>query len=116
MLSLPDPNYPGDESQRYTVKNKMIEQPTKLYLICGWITESMNFPLIDSPSPSLPAQSEATGNALNNYITQQLKPFFDDDEDKLQFRPKQTTNIKIEKYVRIHPNKDKAIGTVATPG
>lgn len=98
-----------------SVKNRMIEKPTKLYLICGWITTSMNYPLNSDVSPSLPAQSDADGEALNHYITQQLKPFFDDDEDKLQFRPKQTTNIKIEKYVKIAPNLSNAIGTQATP-
>lgn len=97
------------------VPNKMIEKPTKLYLVCGWITESLNYPLNSDVSPSLPAQSDADGQAIANYITQQLKPFFDDDEDKLQFRPKQTTNIKIEKYVKIAPNLDQAIATQATP-
>jgi len=97
------------------VPNKMIEKPTKLYLVCGWITESMNYPLNSDVSPSLPAQSDADIDAISNYITQQLKPFFDDDEDKLQFRPKQTTNIKIEKYVKLSPNLDKAIATQAHP-
>lgn len=97
------------------VKNKVIEKPTKLYLICGWVTESMNYPLNSDVSPSLPAQSDADGEALNHYITQQLKPFFDDDEDKLQFRPKQTTNIKIVKYVKIAPKLDEAIATQAMP-
>jgi hypothetical protein len=97
------------------VPNKMIQKPTKLYLVCGWITESMNYPLNSDVSPSLPAQSDADVDALSNYITQQLKPFFDDDEDKLQFRPKQTTNIKIDKYVKIAPNLDNAIGTQAQP-
>lgn len=95
------------------VKNKMIERPTKVYLICGWITESLNYPLVDDTSPSLPAQADADHNAIATYITQQLKPFFDDDEDKLQFRPKQTTNIKIEKYVRFKPNLQTAVGTQA---
>jgi hypothetical protein len=93
----------------------MIQQPTKVYLICGWITESLNYPLNNTPSPSLPAQADADTEALNTYITQQLKPFFDDDEDKLQFRPKQTTNIKIEKYVQFKPNLANAIGTQAVP-
>lgn len=97
------------------VPNKFIEKPTKVYLICGWITESMNYPLNSDVSPSLPAQADADGEAIANYITQQLKPFFDDDEDKLQFRPKQTTNIKIEKYVKIAPNLSNAIATQATP-
>lgn len=103
------------EGVSYDVKNKMIEDPTKVYLICGYITESMNYPLVASPSPSLPAQSAAGADAIVTYIEQQLKPFFDDDEDKLQFRPKSTTNIKIEKYVKLAPKLTQAIGTQATP-
>ena len=93
----------------------MIQQPTKLYMICGYITESMNYPVNNAPSPSLPAQANATQEALDAYIAQQLTPFFDDDEDKLQFRPKQTTNIKIEKYVRIKPKHESAIGSAPVP-
>jgi hypothetical protein len=104
-----------DDSGPYTVRNKMIEDPTKVYLICGWITQSMNYPINNSPSPSLPAQTNADVDAIEAYITQQLKPYFDDDEDKLQFRPKQTTNIKIEKYVQLKPNLDSAISTQAVP-
>lgn len=111
-ILVPSQKTPGTQ---ISVPNKMIESPTKLYLVCGWITQSLNYPLDNQPSPSLPAQSSADGNALDHYITQQLKPFFDDDEDKLQFRPKQTTNIKIEKYVKIAPNLDKAIATQAMP-
>lgn len=111
-ISVPSIKTPGTY---VNVPNKMIEKPTKLFLVCGWITESLNYPLVSDVSPSLPAQSSADGDAIANYITQQLKPFFDDDEDKLQFRPKQTTNIKIEKYVKISPNLDNAISTQATP-
>jgi len=111
-ISVPSIKTPGTY---VNVPNKMIEKPTKLFLVCGWITESLNYPLVNDTSPSLPAQSVADGDAIANYITQQLKPFFDDDEDKLQFRPKQTTNIKIEKYVKISPNLDNAIATQATP-
>lgn len=111
-ITLPnaDPSKPP-----YDVPNLMIQAPTKVYLVCGWITESMNYPLDNQPSPSLPAQSTATQDALDAYITQQLKPFFDDDEDKLQFRPKQTTNIKIEKYVNLAPKLTQAIATQASP-
>ena len=113
LLALPDPTKPPGST--YNVHNKMIEHPTKVYLVCGWITESMNYPLDNQPSPSLPAQSSATQDALDAYITQQLKPFFDDDEDKLQFRPKQTTNIKIERYVNLAPKLNQAIATQAVP-
>ena len=110
LMTFTDP-----EGGSYTAQNKMIQDPTKVYLICGWITQSMNYPVNNSPSPSLPAQAQADVDAIETYITQQLKPYFDDDEDKLQFRPKQTTNIKIEKYVQLRPKLDSAIGTQAVP-
>ncbi|AXF52002.1 MAG: putative capsid protein [Cressdnaviricota sp.] len=113
QLALPVPDTTPPEF--YNATNVMIQVPTKLYLICGWITESMNYPVANVNSPSLPPQSDASYEAINTYITQQLKPFFDDDEDKLQFRPKETTNIKIESYRKIAPNLDKAIATQAVP-
>ena len=58
----------------YNAKNVMIQVPSKLYLICGYITESMNYPVATVNSPSLPPQSDAGYEAINTYITQQLKP------------------------------------------
>lgn len=110
-----DIELPNAEGGKYSVPNRVIQQPTKLYMICGWITESLNYPLKSTPSPSLPAQADATQEALDAYIAQQLQPYFDDDEDKLQFRPKSTTNIKIDKYVRIKPALDTAIGSQVVP-
>lgn len=102
-----------NKGESYTAQNAMIEESTKLYLICGYVTESWNTPLNATPSPSLPAQAAATQADLKAYLTQQLKPFFDDDEDKLQFRPKQTTNIKIESYRRIKPSNMDQISVQA---
>ena len=72
----------ADPTVTYQVENLVIEKPTRVYLICGWVTSPMNYPLDDSPSPSLPKQSDAGPEALNAYIEQQLKPFFDDGVDK----------------------------------
>lgn len=101
--------------KEYQARNAMIQDSTKLYLICGWVTSSYDAPIDNNPSPSLPAQSTVTPNNLISYLNQQLRPFFDDDTDKLQFRPKETTNIKILSYRRIKPNLTEAIGTQATP-
>lgn len=99
----------------YQAKNAVIQDSTRLYLICGWVTTPSNFPMDNQPSPSLPAQATVTQSEFRSYLIQQLKPFFDDDEDKLQFRPKQTTNIKIESYRRVAPNLNKAIGSQVVP-
>lgn len=106
----------------YQVPNKMIQDPTKLYLICGWITQNWNCPLdveLDPHSDPIagqrPQRDQATQEELRRYIENQLRPYFDDQYDKLEFRPKATTNIKIEKYVRIKPHHDSAIGTAPHP-
>lgn len=106
----------------YAVPNKMIQKPTRLYLICGWVTQNWNCPLdqeTDGQGNALPGQRPqrdmATQSQLKLYISNQLRPYFDDEYDKLQFRPKETTNIKVEKYVRIKPNHNEAIATQALP-
>ena len=45
----------------------------------------------------------------------QKEPYFNDDTDKLEFRPKTTTNIKIEHYSRVKPNLTQTIATQGTP-
>lgn len=106
----------------YPVPNKMIQKPTKLYLICGWVTQTWNCPIsqeLDTHSNALPGQRPqqdlATQGQLLTYISNQLRPYFDDQYDKLEFRPRETTNIKIDKYTRIKPNLTSAIGTQAVP-
>lgn len=106
----------------YNCPNKMIQQPTKLYLITGWVTQNWNCPLtteLDVSSNPLPGQRPqrdlATQSQLRTYVANQLRPYFDDQYDKLEFRPRETTNIKIDKYQRIKPHHDSAIGTVPHP-
>lgn len=106
----------------YQVTNQMIEHPTKLYLICGWVTQNFNAPLnpLRLADGSLvpgqrPQRDEVTQSQLKQYIVNQLEPYWDDSFDKLQFRPRATTNIKIDKYVRVRPDLTGAIGTEAIP-
>jgi hypothetical protein len=104
----------------YTVRNQMIEQPCKLYLICGWVTQAWNCPIEGSTNAVplagvRPQRDSATQAQLQDYIKLQLEPYFDDSTDKLMFREKVTSNIRIDKYVRIKPNLNHAIGTQAVP-
>lgn len=106
----------------YNVLNKMIQQPTKVYLITGWVTQNFNCPIqrdvMSNGQPhdgQRPQRDQATQSDLLRYISNQLRPYFDDQYDKLQFRPKETTNIKIDRYTRIKPHHDSAIGTQPTP-
>lgn len=121
LISLPVPEAeqpaPG---ATYQVGNQMLEDPTKLYLICGWVTQNWNCP-IDGATTAVPlagarpSRDSATQEQLKDYIQRQLEPYFDDSTDKLMFREKVTSNIKIEKYVRIKPDTTHAIGTQAVP-
>lgn len=115
-------NGPDPPGTAYNVINKMIEKPTKVYLICGWITQNYNAPLdalVDQYGVPLPGQRPerhlVEQDDLQNYISNQLRPYFNDQYDKLEFRPKETTNIKIDKYVRLKPNMASAVGTQAVP-
>lgn len=109
---IEDPQYTGS-GPAPDVRNMMIEHTCKVYLICGWITEPPNFP-ITALSSKTPA-ADVTEAIISQYITENLYPYFDDDQDKLLFRPKQTSNIKIDKYVRVSPSIDTQIGTMAVP-
>lgn len=106
----------------YAVTNKMIERPTKVYFITGWVTQNFNAPietLKDAQGVPLsgqrPERESVTQDDLDNYVSNQLRPYFDDQYDKLEFRPKSTTNIKIDKYVRLKPDLSHAVGTQAVP-
>lgn len=97
-----------------TTRNMMIQENYKLYMICGWVTAPLHAPVVDD-SGDRRVVSKITQADLSQHIVSQIKPYFDDNVDPLSFTPKQTTNIKIEKYVRIKPNLDEAIPTQAAP-
>lgn len=97
-----------------TSRNVMIQDNYKVYLIWGWVTAPLHAPLAD-PSGDRQPVSSVTQLDLDQHIESQLKPYFDDNVDPLSFTPKQTTNIKIEKYIRVKPNTKEAIPTQAIP-
>lgn len=107
-----DPQFTGQGEAPYA-RNEMYQYPTKLYLICGWVTEPSNFPITKLSSKT--NAQDATQANLREYISENLLPYFDDDQDKLLFRPKQTTNIKIDKYVRIKPANDSQVTAPPRP-
>lgn len=118
-----DPDLPGYDPSKRSL-NQIIENPCRLYLICGWVTNPTNFPVNPpditnpdpggTPVPQIRADT-ATQNDLEQHIMNELKPYFDDRSDKLSFRPKETTNIKIESYRRIKPQLTTAIASQAVP-
>ena len=120
-IYLPVPTAEGKPpGTMYDVENTMITNPTKVYLICGWVTQNWNCPIEGETGGvpivgSRPSRSEATPQQLQEYIIRQLKPYFDTSSDKLMFREKETSNLKIDKYVQFKPNLTGAISTQAVP-
>lgn len=91
--------------------NVFVEKPCKLYFICGYVTKDPGFPIQKSQIGDGLKADQITEDALARYVCDQVEPYFDSDEDKLSFRPKETTNIKIEHYSRVKPALDTAIAT-----
>ena len=106
------PKIHGDTTTLY--RNMMIQENAKVYAIWGMITKAINAPLISVGGVAKPLDQWTQANILS-YIQSELQPYFDNDYDKLSFRPKETTNIKIEKYVRLKPNLSETIAAPATP-
>jgi len=95
--------------------NVFIENQCKLYFICGWVTKDMGRPIQISRAGDGLLAKQVTEDSLARYVCDQVEPYFNDDTDKLEFRPKTTTNIKILHYSRVKPALNSAIATVGKP-
>jgi len=93
--------------------NVFIENQCKLYFICGWCTKNMGRPIQISKAGDGLLAKQVDEAALARYVCDQIEPYFNDDTDKLEFRPRQTTNIKVLHYSRVRPD---LTGTIATQG
>jgi hypothetical protein len=96
--------------------NVFIENQCKLYFICGWVTKEMGRPIQISQAGDGYLAEQVDEPFLARYVCDQIEPYFNDDTDKLEFRPKATTNIKIEHYSRVRPDLTGAIATQGSPG
>jgi len=95
--------------------NVFVQNQCKLYFICGWVTKDMGRPIQISQIGDGLLASQVTEASLARYVCDQVEPYFNDDTDKLEFRPKSTTNIKIEHYSRVKPNLTQTIATQGSP-
>jgi len=95
--------------------NVFIENQCKLYFICGWVTKNLGRPIQISQAGDGFLAKQVDEAFLARYVCDQIEPYFNDDTDKLEFRPKVTTNIKIEHYSRVKPNLNEAIATQGSP-
>jgi len=97
-----------------TFRNMTIQENYKVYAIWGYVTAPLHAPVADD-SGDRKVISEITQQDLTDHIKSQIKPYFDDNYDPLSFTPKATTNMKIEKYIRLKPPLDSSIPTQAVP-
>lgn len=95
--------------------NVFIQNQCKLYFICGWVTKEMGRPIQISQSGDGFLAKQVDEAYLARWVCDQVEPYFNDDTDKLEFRPKSTTNIKIEHYSRVKPNLTEKIATQGSP-
>lgn len=94
---------------RWPAGTNMIVNPVKVYLITGWVTQPAGF-----TNNTTPTDQGATAVDLREHISDQLKEYFDQRADYLKFAEKQTSNVKIEKWISIKPDNRHAIS--ALPG
>lgn len=92
---------------RFPEGSVMIVNPVRLFLITGWCTAPSTWTNNTSPT-----EAAATQTDLFSHITNQLKEYFDQREDFLRFREKNTSNVKILKWQGLTPNINK---TIAAP-
>ena len=95
--------------------NVFIENQCKLYFICGWVTKNLGRPIQISQAGDGFLAKQVDEAFLARYVCDQVEPYFNDDTDKLEFRPKATTNIKIVHYSRVRPDTTGAIATQGKP-
>ena len=86
-----------------------IKHSADLYVIAGWVKSPYAATSFTSVTPPNVLPSN-----INDHVAKHVKEFFDQREDKLRFIPKVNTNIKINHYKRIKPNRNGALGIPAT--
>lgn len=82
----------------------LIDYPSNLYLIHGWITQP--FAATDNTVPSI---ANTTYPNLLSHITAYLKEYFDERKDTLEFPRKREQHIKFLGYRKILTDKNKNI-------
>lgn len=105
------PKIKGNTTTLY--RNMMIQENVKVYAIWGYVTHSINAPLTNVGG-TRKALDEWTQADILSFLQSEIEPYFDQSIDKLSFRPKETMNLRIEKYVRLKPNLSSTISTQAT--
>lgn len=95
--------------------NVFVQNQCKLYFICGWVTKNMGRPIQISQAGDGYLAKQVDEAFLARYVCDQVEPYFNDDTDRLEFRPKATTNIKIEHYSRVKPNLTETVPVQGRP-
>lgn len=96
--------------------NKMIDTHRKVYVVHGWVTNPLQAPIGVQPgAPMTKNRTEITQEMLNAHIGDAVRAYFDNGVDRLSFRERETSDIKILGYQRLKPNLNGTIVSQATP-
>lgn len=90
--------------------DKIIRHPCDVYLVHGWVTLPMGLNYNTTPE-----QNDLTRTQLNEHILNQLKQYFNQRSDKLQYTSKRQNNIKILGYRKLKPNNNNNLGGSSGP-
>lgn len=88
----------------------MIKHPCDVYLVHGWVTLPLGLNFNTTPE-----MNDLTRTQLNQHIENQVKQYFNQRSDKLQYINKRTNNIKILGYRKLKPKQDHNLGANPTP-
>lgn len=96
--------------------NKMIDTHRKFYVVHGWVTNPLQAPIDAQAGAAMTKnRTEITQTMLNMHVGDAIRSYFDNGVDRLSFRERQTSDIKILGYKRIRPNLDSSVVSQATP-
>jgi len=96
--------------------NKMIDTHRKMYVVHGWVTNPLQAPIDASATSAMTKnRTEITQAMLSDHIGDAVRSYFDNGTDRLSFRERETSDIKILGYQRLRPKLDTALSTQAVP-
>lgn len=86
-----------------------IVKPIRMYLVAGWVTT----PWSRTPNTT-PTESQAVTDDFHNHIEHQIKEYFDNKADTLEFKEKVLSNVEITKFTLLAPKHQNRIAPQLT--
>lgn len=96
---------------RFPGNMNLMLKPNKLYVVQGWIVAPLNTNASRGVFGGTGTDSKTTiASDLMLHVSNSVKQFFDQNEDRLRFMPKVTTDVKILRKDLISPNLQSQLG------